>query len=119
MRCKNLKLPAVFVIAVLSMIALGSATHPASAAQQKERERPKADNSVKGTLASVDTDKNSITITIHSFDRKTETSTDTNKTFTLAKDAKILQDEAPAKLADLKKGHQTVIKLDGTTATSV
>jgi RNA polymerase sigma factor (sigma-70 family) len=97
------------------------ADEPAGVPMQdrKDGRQPKDGTTVTGTLAGVDADKNTVTITIHAFDRKTGESTDTNKTFPLAKDATILQDETPAKLADLKKGYHVSVKLDQTTAVSV
>jgi hypothetical protein len=79
----------------------------------------KAGTVVKGTLASVDAEKRSVTITIHTFNRTTQEGTDTNKTFPLTKDAKVLQDAATAKLADLKKGYPTTLRLEGTSAASI
>src|SRR5262245_17231200 len=91
-----------------------------SVAQERKRGAGEKDGSVvKGTLASVDADKNSVTVTVHSFNRTTGQATDTNKTFALAKDAKVLQDAAAAKLADLKKGNPVTLRLEGASAASV
>src|SRR5262245_33556322 len=91
-----------------------------SVAQERKRGAGEKDGSVvKGTLASVDADKNSVTVTVHSFNRTTGQATDTNKTFALAKDAKVLQDAVAAKLADLKKGNPVTLRLEGTSAASV
>ena len=118
MRRTNLKQLAVFVVTLLGATALGVAAPPALA-QEKERVPAKDANVVRGTLASVDAEKNTVTLTVHSFDRKTGEGTDTKKTFPLAKDAKILQDDAETKLKDLKTGHTTTIKLDGANAASI
>lgn len=127
----KLKLMAAFVFAVGAVTLCGSLVDrstaatpageaPRAAAQDRKKAAdPKDGTTVRGTLASVDVEKNSITITIHAFDRKSGESTDTNKTFTLAKDAKIQQDAADAKLADLKKGFTAVLKLDKENAVSV
>src|SRR5262245_20115714 len=90
------------------------------AAQDRKRGAGEKDAStVKGTLASVDTEKNTVTITIHSFNRTTQEGTDTNKTFPLTKDAKILQDAATVKLSELKKGYPVALKFDGTSAANI
>jgi hypothetical protein len=89
-------------------------------AQERKRGAGERDASlVKGTLASVDADKNSVTVTIHSFNRATQEATDTNKTFPLTKDAHVQQDGVAAKLADLKKGHPVTVRLDGASAASI
>lgn len=112
------KLLTVFVVALFGVAAMGGVNSRAPAQERKKAE-PTDGTTVRGKLASVDTEKNTVTIAISMFDRKTAESNETNKTYTLAKDAKILQDDAAAKLADLKKGFTTIIKLDGTTAVSV
>jgi hypothetical protein len=105
----RLKISAVF-------LAAACATAPG---QERKRADPKDAAAVKGTLVGVDADKNTVTIAVSSFDRKTGESSETNKTFAVAKDAAILQDEARAKLTDLKKGYHTTLKVDQTTAVSV
>jgi len=90
------------------------------AAQERKKKADGKDGTVvKGTLASVDAEKKSVTITIHTFNRTTQEGTDTDKTFPLTKDAKILQDAVAAKLADLKKGYPVTLRLEGTSAASV
>jgi hypothetical protein len=90
-----------------------------SAAQDRKKATEADMALVKGTLASVDTEKNTVTVTIHKFDRANQQPNDMNKTFTLTKEAKILQDDAAAKLGDLKKGNPVLVKLDGANAASV
>ena len=88
--------------------------------QERKKARGSKDAGlVKGTLASVDAGKNTVTVTIHTFNRATQEGTDTDKTFPLAKDAKVVQDAAPAKLADLKKGYPATLRLEGMSAASV
>jgi hypothetical protein len=90
------------------------------AAQERKKNADGKDGSVvKGTLAAVDAEKNSVTVTIHTFNRATQEGTDTDKTFPLAKDAKVLLDAAAAKLVDLKKGYPVTLRLDGAKAASV
>lgn len=89
-------------------------------AQERRKNADRKDGSVvKGTLASVDAEKNSVIVTIHTFNRATQEGTDTDKTFLLTKDAKILQDGTTARLADLKKGYPVTLRLDGTSAAGV
>jgi hypothetical protein len=90
-----------------------------AAQERKNRGEAQDKKIVKGTLASVDADKNTVTVTIHSFNRATQEATDTDKTFPLAKDANILQDGTSTKLADLRKGHPVSVKLDGASAASI
>lgn len=88
----------------------------------QDRKKARGENTgavVKGTLASVDAGKNTVTVTIHTFNRATQEGTDTDKTFPLAKDAKVLQDAAAAKLADLKKGYPVTLHLKDASAASV
>ena len=87
--------------------------------QPKERVPAKDANVVKGSLASVDAEKNTVTITVNMFDRKTGEGAETKKTYSLAKDAKLLQDDVETKLKDLKTGHPTIVKLDGANAVAV
>jgi hypothetical protein len=88
--------------------------------QERKKARGGTDGAVvKGTLASVDAGKNAVTVTIHTFNRTTQEGNDTDKTFPLTTDAKVLQDAAPAKLADLKKGHPVTLRLEGARAASV
>jgi hypothetical protein len=115
----KLKLLTAFVVAVCAVTLGGSAVPYAAAQDRKKAAEPKDGTTAKGKLAAVDADKQTVTITVSSFDRKTAESTETNKTYPVAKDAKILQDETQAKLADLKKGFPTNLKLDGTTAVSI
>lgn len=103
------KISAAFLAAVCA-IALG---------QERKTGDTKNATAVKGTLVGVDADKNTITVAVTSFDRKTGEGGVTNKTFAVGKDATILQDEGKAKLTDLKKGYPTTLKLDQTTATSI
>jgi hypothetical protein len=116
------------VVLAAGAVALGGAAHHSRAAgegarepaqERKKKAEPAAGTSVKGTLAGTDPEKNTVTVTVHTFDRKTGEGTDTNTTFPLAKDAKVLQDDAAAKLADLKKGYPVVVALDGKTAAAV
>ncbi|HKB06219.1 MAG TPA: hypothetical protein VKD90_28755 [Gemmataceae bacterium] len=74
---------------------------------------------MKGTLDSVDAEKNTVTVTTHTFNRAIQERSDTNKTFRLSKDAKILQDAATAKLSELKKGFPVTLQLEGMSAASV
>jgi hypothetical protein len=74
---------------------------------------------VKGTLAGADAGKNTVTVTVHTFNRATQEATDTDKTFALADGAKVLQDDAAAKLGDLKKGNPVVVALAGEKAAGV
>jgi hypothetical protein len=90
---------------------------PRLAAQ--ERQRPKADSAVRGTLEAVDAEKSTVTIVNRAFDRKSGEATETKKTYTVAREAKIIQDEAAAKLANLKKGHPVVLTMEGDKAVSV
>ena len=97
---------------------LGGGTR--AVAQERKRGAGEKDAAVvKGTLAAVDAEKNSVTVTIHTFNRATQEATDTDKTFAIAKDATVLQDAVPAKLADLKKGHPVTLRLAGASAASV
>jgi hypothetical protein len=89
------------------------------AAQERKKGGEKDSSVVKGTLAAVDAEKNSVTVTTRTFNRATKEATETNKTFPLAKDAKVLQDAAAAKLADLKKGNPVTLRLEGASASSV
>jgi hypothetical protein len=91
----------------------------AAAQERKKGGRDKDASIVKGTLASVDAEKNTITVTLHSFNRATQERTDTDKTIPLAKDAQVQQDAVAAKLADLKKGYPVTIRLAGDNAASV
>jgi hypothetical protein len=90
-----------------------------AAQERKNRAEAQDKTIVKGTLASVDADKNTITVSIHTFNRATQEGTDTDKTFPLLKDARILQDDTEVKVGELKKGHPVIVKLDGTSAASV
>jgi hypothetical protein len=117
MSSSNCKLLAVVLLAGLVVVLGGT-----SKLQGQERRKAadaKDANLVKGTLASVDADKNTVTITTSSFNRATQERTDTNKTYTLTKDAKVLQDEVAVKLNGLKKDFPVTIKLDGDKAASV
>ena len=112
-----------FCILVVSGALLPtSAVMPDEPAQPPRAQRKSAapdPSIVKGTLARVDPDKSSVTITISKFDRQTGEGTETEKTFIVAREARILQDDAPAKLADLKKDNPTTVKLDRTTVVSI
>lgn len=111
------KLLTVLLISIC-VCALGGKARLAG--QERKKAAEAKDNTiVKGTLASVDAEKNTVTVTIHTFNRATQEGTDTNKSFPLSKDAKILQDDAAAKLGELKKGYPVILKLDGITAASV
>jgi hypothetical protein len=90
-------------------------------AQEKERRgRPKPKDkegtALGGKLEAVDADKSSVTITTV---RRGESPV--SKTFTVAKDARIQKDGKAAKLADLKKGGQAMLRLaaDGKTVTGM
>lgn len=105
---------------LLTAIMLGAFCEERVAAQERKRNADGKDGTVvKGRLASVDAEKNSVTVTIHTFNRATQEETDTDKTFPLAKDAKVIQDAAAAKLTDLKKGNPVTLQLKGTSAASV
>jgi hypothetical protein len=90
-----------------------------SGQDRKKNADTKYGSVVKGALASVDAEKNTVTVTIRTFNRATQEATDTDKTFQLTKDAKVLQDAAAAKLGDLKKGYPVTLRLEGTSAASV
>src|SRR5262245_65415664 len=109
----RISLGAALLVAIL-LCALGGA-----AQERKKNPDDKDGNTVKATLASVDAEKNTVTVTIHTFNRTTQEGKDTNKTYALAKDAKVLQDAAAAKLTDLKKGFPVTVHLDGTTANRI
>ncbi|MFM8271593.1 MAG: hypothetical protein ACKODX_04580, partial [Gemmata sp.] len=113
----KLKGSAASLVAVWAL-ALGASCR-APAADEKERVPAKDANSVRGTLAAVGADKNTVTITVHAFDRRTGERADTQRTFPLAKGAKFVQDEVEVKLAELKTGNAAVVKLDGANAASV
>jgi hypothetical protein len=116
MLVSSLKTAAVFAAFACAGLLAGGP----SAGQERKKAAPAKDGAtVRGTLAGVDAGKNTVTITTRTFDRKSGEGTETNKTFTLAKDAKVVQDEAAARLADLKLGFTAVVKLDGTTVVSV
>jgi hypothetical protein len=103
------------VLAAGAVVALGA---PA-AGQDRTPAQPRDGSAVRGTLASVDVEKNTVTVEVHTFDRKTGEGSDTKKTFPLAKDAKILQDDVETKLSELRKGNPVVLKLDKEAAVSV
>src|SRR5262249_14635188 len=81
----------------------------------RPREQPKDGTTVRGMLEAVQPDKNSITIS--TYNRKDDQRTD--KTFQVAKDATIEQDGSKVKLADLKKGNTTILKLSADQKTAV
>src|SRR5262245_17663612 len=112
-----IKLNLTVAVVVVAWVLVPGGEVPAQ--ERKKTGDPKDAATIRGTLAAVDAEKDSVTLTIHSFDRKTGEQTDTNKTFTVTKETKILQDDAPTKLADLKKGNPVTVKLDQTTALSV
>jgi len=85
----------------------------------QERRKAATGKTVKGTLKVFDERNNTVTVTIHSFNRATQTSSDTDLKFELTKDATILQDESAVKLSALRKGFPVTIKLDGASAASV
>ncbi|MCI0464455.1 MAG: sigma-70 family RNA polymerase sigma factor [Gemmataceae bacterium] len=95
------------------------ATLPA-AEQERAAQRPKAQpkdgTNVTGALLSADADKNSVTVR---FSSRTEGQTE--KTYAVAKDAKILRDGKEIKLADLKQRARVSLKLspDQKTALSI
>jgi hypothetical protein len=75
-------------------------------AQRAQRPQAKAGVTVSGKLEAVDADKNSVTLaTFKRGEGKTE------KTYAVAKDAKIIRDGNDAKLSDLKQGSQATLKL--------
>jgi hypothetical protein len=82
-------------------------------------QRPKKDQpaqpTVGGVLEAVDSVKSTITLSI--FSRKDAQSTD--KVFEVAKNAKILRDGAPTKLADLKTGARATLQLAADQKTAV
>lgn len=106
-------------VALLGTIFVCALGGEASVAAQERKKAGGEKDVVKGKLAAADADKNTITITIHTFNRATQEGTDTNKTFTLSKDVKVLQDEAPVKLSELKKGYPVTLRLEGSSAASV
>jgi len=75
-------------------------------AQQRQRPQAKGGVTVTGKLEAVDAEKNSVTLaTFKRGEGKTE------KTYSVAKDARIVRDGNEAKLADLKQGSQATLKL--------
>jgi hypothetical protein len=108
---------ALLVVVGLLVVGSGTFVHRALAdapeAEQStlfvvaEQDTGKEGKSVAGKLEAVDADKNTITISI--FTRSTGVSAD--HLYTLAKDAKILQDGKETKLKDLKKGGRTTLVL--------
>src|SRR5262249_39471945 len=80
---------------------------PAEGKARQPREQPKEGMKVAGTLETVDADKH--TVTVSTFSRADGQSTE--RTFPLAKDAKILRDGKEAKLSDLKKGGRATLTL--------
>jgi len=113
----NCKMWAALLVAICACAWGGDSS--VAAQERKNRGEAQDKTIVKGTLASVDADKNTVTVTIHSFNRATQEATDTDKTFPLAKDANILQDDSSTKLADLRKGYPVIVKLDGASAASI
>lgn len=112
---KWLVTPAVLTAVLLGVFADGRVT-----AQERNKNPDGKEGTVaKGTLAAVDAEKNSVTVTTHTFNRATQEGKDVNTTYPLTKNAKVLQDGVAAKLADLKKGYPVVVQLDGTNAASV
>lgn len=108
------------LVVMLGAIAVVALDGTCATAQERKRGADSKDASiVKGTLASVDADKNTVTVTTRTFNRATQEATETNKTYPLAKDAQVLQDAAAARLADLRKGFTVTLKLDGANASSV
>ena len=90
--------------ALLTAILLAAFGEARVTGQDRKKNADGKDGTViKGTLASVDAEKSTVTVTIHTFNRTTQEGTDTNKMFPLTKDAKVLQDGVAAKLTDLKK----------------
>jgi RNA polymerase sigma factor (sigma-70 family) len=84
-------------------------------AQRPKRERPKEGTTAKGALLAVDDAKRTITITVFSRGEG-----QAEKTFPVAKDAKVLKDGAPVKLKDLKRGRATLeLKDDKVVSISV
>ncbi|MCI0681808.1 MAG: RNA polymerase sigma factor [Gemmataceae bacterium] len=77
-------------------------------AQQEVAQRPQVQDgaAVAGKLEAVDADKGSVTIS--TFKRGEGRS---EKTYVVAKDAKIVRDGKEAKLTDLKRGSQTTLRL--------
>jgi hypothetical protein len=114
----KLKMLVVFVVAFAPLI-LGHGEAGEARQEQRKTGQRKSDTAVKGTLRSVDADKNTVTVTIHTFDRTTGDGTDTDRTFPLANNAKVLQDDVVSKLAELKKGFPVTLTVDGTNASSV
>jgi hypothetical protein len=78
----------------------------AGAAAQRQRAQPKDANTVSGALRSVDADKPSVTIGVF-----TRNEGQSEKTYPVAKDAKILRDGAEVKLSDLKQRSRVTLKL--------
>jgi RNA polymerase sigma factor (sigma-70 family) len=95
---------------------LAPAQRPAKEPAQRPKAQPKEGTTVAGKLETVDADKNTVTVGISN--RKEGAS---EKTYPLAKDAKVSQDGNPAKLADLKKGSRVTLRLseDQKSAVSV
>jgi hypothetical protein len=106
-------------VVVFGPLMVGASEAGEARQEQRKAGQRKADTAVKGTLKSVDADKNTVTVTIHTFDRTTGQGTDTDKTFPLANNAKVLQDDTGSKLAELKKGFPVTLTLDGASASSV
>jgi hypothetical protein len=88
---------------------------PAELPEQERAQRPAKDEvTVAGELEAVDADKKRVTIaTFKRGEGKSE------KTFSVAKDAKILRDGKEAKLGDLKTGSKATLKLTADQKTVV
>ncbi|HKB42697.1 MAG TPA: hypothetical protein VKD72_40080, partial [Gemmataceae bacterium] len=74
---------------------------------EQGREQPKWGAAVAGKLEAVDADK--LSVTISTFTRQTGASTD--KSYPVAKDAKVMQDGKEVKLGELKKGARATLML--------
>jgi hypothetical protein len=103
------------VIAVLVfVVGLHTAGSGTLAQETRRKERPKPAPKVSGKLETIDAGKNSVIVS--TFTRAEGRS---EKTYEVAKDAKILQHGKEAKLSDLKKGNQTTLTLSADQKTVV
>jgi hypothetical protein len=93
------------IVTVLGCLALDAGAQERGAGQAR-RAQAKDGMIVSGALQSVAADQSSVTVTVFS---RAEGQSD--KTFALAKDAKVLRDGKAIKLADLKSGGRVALKL--------
>jgi hypothetical protein len=99
------------VLALVGSVALGAGMLAAEPAQRgaadKARVRPAADAQVSGQVKSVDAKAGTITLTVRSRDA----AGGADKTYTLAKDAKVTINGQAKTLADVTAGVRVTLKL--------